>query len=268
MIRIDDADRVRLITFDRPEALNAFNEPLYRAVGEALVDADARGDIACIVLTGAGRAFSAGQDLAEMQRLAPRRDATDGGATAGGATERGAAPGFSVFLDTLAALPLPVVGAVNGLGIGIGFTMLLHADLVFMARSARLKAPFTSLGVAPEAAGSVTMPRVMGQQAAAWALYTAEWITAEQAAEWGIAFEVCDDDALLDRAMDVARRIARMPIASLRETKQLVLAGRLDTIRAARAREDAAFQRLMAGPANIEALHAFLEKREPDFSNL
>jgi enoyl-CoA hydratase/carnithine racemase len=265
MIRIDDAERVRRITFDRPEALNAFNDALYRAAGEALRDADARGDIACIVLTGLGRAFSAGQDLAEMQQLAPSGD--DRGGESARPRPDGPA-GFSVFLDTLAALPLPVVCAVNGLGLGIGFTMLLHADLVFMARSARLKAPFTSLGVAPEAAGSVTMPRVMGQQAAAWALYTAEWITADQAKDWGIAFEVCDDDALLDRATKVARQIARMPIASLKETKQLVLAGRLDAIRAARAREDAAFQRLMAGPANIEALRAFIEKREPDFSGL
>src|SRR3954451_19060692 len=179
MIRIDDAERVRRITFDRPEALNAFNDALYRAAGEALSDADSRGDIACVVLTGEGRAFSAGQDLAEMQQLAP-------GAAGSADRPRPAGPaGFSVFLDTLAALPLPVVCAVNGLGLGIGFTMLLHADLVFMARSARLKAPFTSLGVAPEAAGSVTMPRVMGQQAAAWALYTAEWISAEQALAWG-----------------------------------------------------------------------------------
>jgi enoyl-CoA hydratase/carnithine racemase len=260
MLRVDDADRVRLITLDRPEALNAFNDALYHAAGKALSEAADAPDIACVVITGSGRAFCAGQDLAEMSQL-------------GRGNERSAdatptAHGFPVFLDTLAAFPKPVLCAVNGLGVGIGLTMLFHADLVFMARSARLRAPFVSLGVVPEAAGSVTMPVAMGTQRAAYALYTAEWITAEQAHEWGIAFEVCDDAAVLGRALDVARKIARMPVVALRETKQIVLAGRIDSIRAARAREDEAFARLVMGPANMEALNAFLEKRPADFSKL
>jgi len=259
MLRIEDADRVRLLTLDRPEALNAFNDALYHAAGEALRDAAANDGVACVVMTGTGRAFSAGQDLAEMSRLGGTEERAPGAA---------AAHGFPVFLDTFASFPKPLLCAVNGLGVGVGFTMLLHADLVFMARSARLRAPFVSLGVVPEAAGSVTMPLVMGQQAAAYALYTAEWVTAEQAKAWNIAFEVCDDDALLDRTMEVARAIARMPVLALRETKQIVLAGRLDAVRAARRREDDAFARLVGGPANMEALTAFLEKRAPDFSQL
>jgi enoyl-CoA hydratase/carnithine racemase len=259
MLRIDDAERVRLLTLDRPEALNAFNDALYHAAGDALRDAAASDDVACVVVTGSGRAFSAGQDLAEMSRLGGTEERPAGAA---------ATHGFPVFLDTFASFPKPVICAVNGLGVGVGFTMLLHADLVFMARSARLRAPFVSLGVVPEAAGSVTMPLVMGQQPAAYALYTSEWITAEQARAWNIAFEVCDDDALLDRTMEVARSIARMPVTSLSETKQIVLAGRLDAVRAARRREDEAFARLVGGPANREAISAFLEKRAPDFSGL
>ncbi len=264
MLRIDDADRIRLITLDRPAALNAFNDELYNAAGAALNDAAAAPDIACVVITGTGRAFCAGQDLGEMSQLGRSSyDAPDRAADAAPA-----AHGFPVFLDTLAAFPKPVLCAVNGLGVGIGLTMLFHADLVFIARSARLRAPFVSLGVVPEAAGSVTMPIAMGAQRAAYALYTAEWITAEQAHEWGIAFEVCDDAAVLARTLDVARSIARMPVVSLRETKQVVLAGRIDAIRAARRREDEAFARLVMGPANMEALTAFLEKRPPDFSAL
>jgi enoyl-CoA hydratase/carnithine racemase len=261
MLRIDDSDRVRLLTLDRPEALNAFNDALYHAAGDALRDAAADDDAACVVVTGTGRAFSAGQDLAEMSRLGGAEERPAGTATA-------AAHGFPTFLDTFASFPKPIICAVNGLGVGVGFTMLLHADLVFMARSARLRAPFVSLGVVPEAAGSVTMPLVMGQQPAAYALYTSEWISAEQAREWNIAFEVCDDDVLLDRTLEVARAIARMPVSSLTETKQIVLAGRLDAVRAARRREDDAFARLVGGPANREAISAFLEKRAPDFSGL
>ena len=121
------------------------------------------------------------------------------------------------------------------------------------------------LGVVPEAAGSLLMPVVMGSQRAALALYTGDWITADDAVECGLALRVVEPDALLDETMDVARRIAGMPVASLVETKRLVVAGRIDAVRAARAREDAAFARMVGAPANLEALTAFLEKREPDF---
>ena len=116
--------------------------------------------------------------------------------------------------------------------------MLLHCDLVLIARGARLRAPFVPLGVVPEAAGSLLMPVVMGGQRAALALYTGEWITADDAVACGLALRVVEPDALLAETMELAGRIARMPVSSLVETKRLVLAGRIDAIRAARARED------------------------------
>src|SRR5690242_5347191 len=134
MLRVDDADRVRLLTLDRPEALNAFNDALYHAAGAALSDAADSPDVACVVITGSGRAFCAGQDLAEMSQL--------GGGAGDGDRDRDAAAthGFPVFLDTLAGFPKPVLCAVNGLGVGVGLTMLFHADLVFVGRSALLRA--------------------------------------------------------------------------------------------------------------------------------
>jgi enoyl-CoA hydratase/carnithine racemase len=112
------------------------------------------------------------------------------------------------------------------------------------------------------------MPVVMGGQRAALALYTGEWITADDAVACGLALRAVDPAALLPETMELAGRIARMPVTSLVETKRLVLAGRIDAIRAARAREDGAFAHMVGGPANLEALTAFLEKREPDFRAL
>ena len=272
MLRVDDQDRVRLLTLDRPEALNAFNNALYDATAAALDAAAADDDIAVVVITGAGRAFSAGQDLLEMAELAA-------GLAAPGADDdpdRAAPPraagaavsGFPGLLDALQGFPKPLMAAVNGLGLGIGFTMLAHCDLVFIAEGARLKTPFTSLGVAPEAASSLLFPVRMGWQQAARVLLTSDWISAEEAVELGIALEVCAPDELVDRALGLARRIAAMPISSLVVTKRLMLDAQLPLVRQARAREDAAFMTVMGGPANLEALTAFAEKREPDFASV
>ena len=258
MLRIDDHDGVRLLTLDRPDALNAFNTALYDACAAAFHEATARDDIACVVLTGTGRAFSAGQDLGEMAQIdtSTRSDGNDPG------------PGFPRFIDTVAAFEKPLIAAVNGLGVGIGLTVLLHSDLVLISKTARLRAPFVPLGVVPEAAGSLLMPAVMGGQRAALALYTGDWITADDAVACGLALRAVEPDALLTETMELAGRIARMPVSSLVETKRLVLAGRIDAVRAARAREDGAFAHMVGGPANLEALTAFLEKREPDFRAL
>src|SRR6478609_8323150 len=136
MLQIDDRNRVRTITLDRPEALNAFNEALYDATTEALRGA------AVVLLTGNGRAFSAGTDLLEMHARATDPEFVPG------------THGFLGLLDALVDFPKPLICAVNGLGLGIGATILGYADLAFMSTTARLKCPFTSLGVAPEAASS------------------------------------------------------------------------------------------------------------------
>jgi enoyl-CoA hydratase/carnithine racemase len=248
-LRIDDGDGVRLLTLNRPDVLNAFDTPLYQACADALNDAAARDDIAVVVITGEGRAFSAGQDLAEMAALA---DPT--------ATGAGAGHGFPVFVDAVMAFPKPLLAAVNGIGVGIGLTLLPHCDLVLIADTARLRGPFVPLGVVPEAAASVTLPAVMGAQRAAHLLFTGGWIDAEEAVAAGLALRSCPGDRLLDDTMTLAREIAALPLASLVATKQLLHAGRTDARRAARAREDAEFARLTGAAANREALASFLNK--------
>ncbi|WP_418059850.1 enoyl-CoA hydratase/isomerase family protein [Pimelobacter simplex] len=255
-LQVSDENRVRTLTLDRPEALNAFNEELYDATAEALLAAAADPTVAVVLLTGAGRAFSAGTDLLEMHRIA-----TDPTFVRG-------RHGFIGLIDALVDFPKPLVVAVNGLGLGIGATILGFADLGLMSTEARLKCPFTSLGVAPEAASSYLFPALVGRQNAAWALLSAEWISAEEAREMGLVRTVCAPGDLLPTARRQAEVLARRPISSLIAVKHTMTEPHRAAIRAARDRENAAFAELMGGPANLEALAAFAEGREPDFSGL
>lgn len=136
-LQIDDDKRVRTLTLNRPEALNAFNEALYDATAEALLAAAEDPEVAVVLLTGAGRGFSAGTDLAEMQARIIDPDFTPG------------KHGFIGLINALSAFPKPLICAVNGVGVGIGATILGYADLAFMSSTARLKCPFTSLGWPP-----------------------------------------------------------------------------------------------------------------------
>lgn len=251
---VDDA-RVRTITLDRPEALNAFNEALYDATTEALNAAAEDPGVAVVLLTGAGRGFSAGTDLLEMHERATNPDFVPG------------QHGFLGLIDALVGFPKPLVCAVNGVGLGIGTTILGFADLAFMSTTAKLKCPFTSLGVAPEAASSYLLPRLLGRQDAAWVLLSAEWISAEQALEMGLVWRVCEPTDLMDEAHRHAALLAARPISSLVAVKRTMTEPLRDGIRAARDRENA-FAELMGGPANLEALTAFAEGREPDFTTL
>jgi len=254
MLLIENRERVRLLTLDRPEALNAFDDDLYDAARAALVAAADDPEVAVVVITGAGRAFSAGQDLGELGN--PRRH------------DDGERHGFAPFIETVEAFPKPLIAAVNGIGVGIGLTLLPHCDLVLISQTARLRAPFASLGVTVEAGNSFLLPATVGHRAAAHLLYTAAWLDAEQCVEIGLAWKSCPPERLLDQAMEVASEIAAMPIPSLVATKRLLVAARLDAVRAARARENEAFAKLVGGPANREAIAAFREKRKPDFTRL
>lgn len=245
MSRLDiaDADGVRLITWNRPDALNALNDELWDATRDALVSAQADPELRCVVVTGTGRAFTAGQDLGEM--MAPPEHDDD------------ELHGYRGLIPVLEEFDKPLLAAVNGLGLGIGATLLPYCDIVWIAAGARLKVPFVTLGVTTEAAGSLLLPQRMGWQAAAKFIFTAEWMSAEEAVACGLAWQVCEPDALLDDTMAVARQIGAMPVDALQTTKRLMVAARLDAVRAARAREDAEFVRMVGSEANQAALAQF-----------
>ncbi|MCW2604538.1 MAG: Enoyl-CoA hydratase/isomerase [Pseudonocardiales bacterium] len=247
----EDAHGVRLISFNRPEVLNAFDGLQYEAVHNALVDALADDAVSVVVLTGVGRAFSAGADLAQMaERPAPE-------------APRPPAAGrnyFDLMLQVLERFDKPIIAAVNGVGIGIGCTILGHCDVVLMARGARLRMPFAPLGLAPEGGSTVLLPALIGWQKAARTLLTGDFISAEQALAWGMVAEICEDGATLDDAMALARQIADGPIETLKETKQLMLAARADSVAAARVRENAALARVSGSAANRQAVQRFFER--------
>ena len=257
-VRIDDIDRVRLITFDRPEVLNAFDRELYAAAAAALDDAAGDDGIGAVVLTGAGRAFSSGQDLREMAGLAARMAAPGDGAT-GPPADDGAPPAsaFPAFVDAVQGFPKPLLAAVNGLVLGIGFTVLAHCDLVLVAEGARLKTPFTELGVAPEAASSYLFPLRLGWQRAAHVLFSSTWVSAEQLVEWGLALEVVPAGEVVERTLALARDIAAHPLASLMATKRLMLDAQLPGVERARRQEDAAFAELLGARATAAALEGY-----------
>jgi enoyl-CoA hydratase/carnithine racemase len=166
------------------------------------------------------------------------------------------------MIDALTELPKPLICAVNGVGVGIGATILGYADLVFMSSTARLKTPFTSLGVAPEAASSYLLPRLMGRQNAAWLLMSSEWVDAADALRMGLAWKVCEPDDLLPEACRHAEILASRPISSLMAVKQTIVEPTRAEIAAATAREIAYFAQLLGAAANADALAAFAEKRD------
>ena len=250
LVQIDDVNGVRTLTLNRPEALNAFNEALYDATTIALREADEDPTVAVVMLTGAGRAFSAGNDLVEMQARITDPDFRSG------------QYGFPGMIETLAALRKPLILAVNGLGVGIGATILGYADLVFMSSAARLKCPFTSLGVAPEAASSYLLPQLVGRQNAAWMLLSSEWIAADEALRMGFAWKICEPEDLLDEARRHAEVLASRSIPSLIAVKQTMVEPTRAEITAAAAREYAQFEILLGGAANADALAAFADRRD------
>jgi enoyl-CoA hydratase/carnithine racemase len=245
---------------NRPKQKNAFNLAMWRDMREALVDARADDSVRTVVVTGAEGAFTAGQDLGEMSSGAAAAAAPSDDAI-------GVSP-FGQFMDELCAFDKPLIAAVNGVGVGLGLTLLLHCDYVYISRTARLRAPFITLGVVPEAASSYLLPALLGWRQAVDLLFESEFLTAERAHELGLATHLCDPESLLEEALGRAERLARKPLGSLRWTKRLLLATRNDLVASARAREDDAFVHRIGSPENVEAIKAFFEKRDADFSRV
>lgn len=227
-----DHGPVRLLTLNRPEQRNAFTVSLYQALAGALRRADGDGNVRAAVITGAGSAFSAGTDLAELADIAA------------GQAPAGADQAFPRLLDALAEIDLPLVAAVNGPGVGLGATMLSFFDIVYISDSARLKAPFAAMGVPPEAASSYLFPARMGWQPAARMLLTGEWLTAQEAVVSGLATVSCPAGSVLAQALEAAGRIAEHDRSATRTIKSLMRAAQRDATAAALQRENQAYAEL------------------------
>lgn len=268
LLLVEDVDLVRVLTLNRPDKANAFNERLYHTAAAALREAEADESVSVVVVTGAGRVFSGGVDITEMTAAIPE-DGQPAPAAArttdpnSSGDPSSVSRGFDAFVNALQSFPKPLVAAVNGAAVGIGFTMLLHCDLVLVSENARLRAPFTRMGVAPEAASSYLLPRRMGRQHAALALFTSDWIQPEQAVDLGLAMKVCPPERLVAEAVELASRIAEHPLPSLMATKRLVLDAEREGILRARELEGQEFSRLLQLPNARDRVAAQLDKTSP-----
>jgi enoyl-CoA hydratase/carnithine racemase len=222
VLHSETIDQVRVLRLDRSERLNAFDDRLYDAVADAIGSAAADPAVRVVVITGTGRAFSAGADLKAL-------------AEPGAAARYG--PAFDRMLDAFASIDKPVVAAVNGLAVGVGTTLLLHCDLVLADEGARFRTPFVELGTTPEAGSSMLFTRAVGPQFANWMLLTGEWVDARTAAAAGLVARVCAAGTVVDEALEVARRLAAHSPAALAASKRLIRSGLADLVLAARRRE-------------------------------
>ena len=237
------------IRFNRPEKKNALTRAMYAAVVDAFTGADADPSVRALLLTGTGETFTSGNDIKDFQQ----RVASNSQSAA------------SPFLTALSNLKKPMVAAVNGAAIGVGTTMLAHCDLVVAAKSARFVMPFTSLGLVPEAGSSLLFPESVGTQRANALLLLGEPMDAETAQRWGFVYQVVEDADLMDTARGLARRLAALPPAAVRQTKQLIRRGKPD-LDGRIAEELVLFRERLHSPEAAEAFQAFVEKRKPDFS--
>jgi enoyl-CoA hydratase/carnithine racemase len=239
---------VRTITFNRPDVRNAFDTAMYLEVTDALRRADADDTVGAVVLTGTGGAFTSGQDLAEMAAIAT------------GTAVEGAGQGFMGLLDAVTTIGVPLLAAVNGVAVGLGFTLLAHCDLVLVDATARLRVPFAELGVPPEAASSYLFPVRMGWQQAARILLTSDWVSADELVELGLALTVCPVGTVLEETEALAERIAAHPRRATRAITSLMREAQRDQVLTANRREQGAFAQLLRGAAEGGALADFVAK--------
>jgi enoyl-CoA hydratase/carnithine racemase len=243
-------DGVATIEIARPEKKNAITGAMYTALANAFDAAREDAAVRAILLTGQPGIFTSGNDIEDfVQRPASLEQA----------------PSFA-FMKALMNCDKPVVAAVTGAAIGIGTTMLLHCDFVYVSDEARLAMPFVGLGVVPEFGSSLIVPQLMGNARAAEKLLLGEPFTAAEAVECGIANAVLPADEVVRHARRVAERFNALPPGAVRETKRLLRRARSAALLETIAVEGQVFGQRLQSPEAKEAFSAFFEKRKPDFS--
>jgi enoyl-CoA hydratase/carnithine racemase len=237
------------ITMNRPEKKNALTAAMYQDMADAFFDAENDASVRAVLIRGEGNAFCAGNDLEDFMSTPPAGQN---------------APVFQ-FLRAISGAKKPVVAAVGGVAVGIGTTMLLHCDLVYAAPSAKFSLPFVQLGLCPEAASSLLLPRVAGYQRAAEKLLLGESFDAAEAVNLGIVTRMLPAEELDAFAFAQAKKLTALPASSLRVTKALMKGADAREVLARMEEEVGHFATMLAAPEAKEAFKAFFEKRKPDF---
>jgi enoyl-CoA hydratase/carnithine racemase len=249
-VLVERAEKLLVLTLNRPEKKNALTRAMYRTLAAEISNADSDPEVRCILIVAHGDMFTAGNDLADFAAA---------GAAAAPTPEDG-----NPLLPALARSRTPIVAAVNGRAVGIGTTMLLHCDMVFVADDASLITPFVNLALVPEAASSLLMPLRIGHVRAFEMFVLGEPVSAEKAVSWGIANRAVPSADLHRIARAAAVSIAARAPAAVVLTKSLM---RDEKILIARMNEEGAhFARQLKTAEFKEAFTAFSERRAPDFS--
>tara|TARA_R110000751_G_scaffold204095_2_gene308593 strand:+ start:178 stop:948 length:771 start_codon:yes stop_codon:yes gene_type:complete len=243
---------VLTLTMNRPDKKNALTQNMYGSMADAIAAAQQDPAIRAVVIQGSNSCFTSGNDVGDFVN-SPRSDTKT--------------PVYH-FLRAICNAEKPLIAAVNGPAVGVGTTMLLHCDLVFVADNARLKMPFVNLGLCPEAGSSYLLPRLLGHLRAAELLLLGDEISGHRATEIGLANRALPaGEAVLEAAQQAAQRIAEQPPASVKLTKQLIKQGVAQIAEQTMDAEGAHFTELLASADAREALTAFIEKRKPVFAN-
>ncbi len=262
LIQIEQQDAVRVMRLNRPEALNAFTAAMLGQLRQALQAAAEDGQVRCVLITGAGRAFSAGQDLADPH-VAPSR-------------EPGAAPkDIGHMLDhyyiplalRLRSMPVPVVAAVNGVAAGAGANLAFGCDIVVAAESASFIQAFSKIGLIPDCGGTWLLPRLVGRAKALELALLGDKIKAPEAQALGLIARVVPDADLQDTAMALARKLAGMPTRALAETRRAMDDAMLTDYESALKREGGLQSQLGFSHDYLEGVSAFMDKRQPEFKD-
>ncbi|WP_435634408.1 enoyl-CoA hydratase [Pseudomonas solani] len=239
------------IRMQRADKMNALTRAMYGAMADALDAAGEDRSVRAVLITGSETCFTSGNDVADFIQAPPS----------------GLDSEVFRFMKSLFDFAKPVVAAVSGPAVGIGTTLLLHCDLVYVARDAKLKMPFVNLGLCPEFGSSLILPRMLGHARAAQLLLLGEAFTGEQAAAWGIANEALDSGAAtLARAREMAQRFEQLAPSAVAVSKRLMREPGREELRQVIMEEGELFGQRLRTPEAIEALSAFMQRRKPDFS--
>jgi enoyl-CoA hydratase/carnithine racemase len=241
---------VATIEIARPEKKNAITGAMYQQMAEALNVAKADAAVRAVLITGQPGIFTSGNDIEDFMQRPP------------GTTE---SPAF-VFMRALMGCDKPVIAAVTGAAIGIGTTMLLHCDFVYVSDEARLAMPFVSLGLVPEFASSLIVPQLMGNVRAAEKLLLGDPFTGADAVECGIANAVLPAAEVVNHARRIAERFNALPPGAVRDSKTLMRSARAKLAAETITAEAEVFGKRLRSPEAQEAFSAFFQKRKPDFS--
>ena len=234
---------ILIISFNRPDKLNAITRSMYAGLSQSLNDAAGDFGIRCVVITSEGDHFTSGNDIGDFMSNPPTESDSD----------------VARFLGAILEFPKPLLAAVKGNAIGVGTTMLLHCDVVIASPDTCFSMPFTSLGLVPEAGSSMLFPNLVGYQRAAQIFMTGEPFSAEQAQEMGLVATVSEDS--LAEAMRIAKKIAAQPPQAIINTKALMKAGKHDAVAAVMRAEFEIFALALQSEEAAEAFMNFMSKR-------